>query len=673
MDVLKNGVLTFVLALGSVSSTLATTAEHAAVPYPSAATPRAIDRGELAALSGATPVSITLALALTDASGAEALLQSVSTPGNAQYRHFLTAQQFAARFAPADADVAKVIASLAKYGLTATRTTATTLSVTGLPAAVERAFSVSLHSYEVPARQNVPGYTFHAPLSRPSIPPEISASVAGIVGLDSRPSLRPLYRSVPHPLPGRRASTPPGTSDPFGYLTVADFASLYDVQPLYQKKVSGKGRTLGIMTLASFTPSDAFAYWSALGLSVDPNRLTIVNVDGGPGAPSDASGSLETTLDVEQSGGIAPGADIIVYQAPNTDQGFVDVFATAIESNLADSLSISWGDWEWFENLENSPAIDPLTGKTVGTTVAVHELLLRAALQGQTVFAAAGDGGAYDVNDDLGCFAPYSPSQPDSCTDTLSVDYPASDTAITAAGGTTLPGTQEFCLNAACTSTYSVTVPQQRVWGWDYLEGLCEALGTPNVVTCGIFPTGSGGGVSVLFDVPAYQDGTPGIQLSQPGQVYIAGSSFLADDIGLYYALPAYFPGRNVPDVSFNADPETGYLVFYTSSSTGFGEEPYWGGTSFVGPQLNGVTALLGEYLYGSGGRGGANRLGLLNGALYGLARGGEPNRGAGAALHAVEYGDNWFYKGSNGYNPASGLGTLDVFNFAESLLQGQH
>ena len=81
------------------------------------------------------------------------------------------------------------------------------------------------------------------------------------------------------------------------------------------------------MTLAAFTPSDAYKYWQAVGLKVSQNRIRIVNVDGGPGAPSDASGSIETTLDVEQSGGIAPGAKVIVYQAPNTNQGFVDVVA----------------------------------------------------------------------------------------------------------------------------------------------------------------------------------------------------------------------------------------------------------------------------------------------------------------------------------------------------------
>src|SRR5208282_5604198 len=112
---------------------------------------------------------------------------------------------------------------------------------------------------------------------------------------------------------------------------------------------------------------------------------------------------------------------------------------------------------------------------------------------------------------------------------------------------------------------------------------------------------------------------------------------------------------------SFNADPETGYVVYYTSSVSGFGIEPGWGGTSFVAPQLNGVSALLGEYLHGS-------RIGLLNFPLYGLARSGQAYGNARAPLHAIAYGDNWFYHGSNGYNPAAGLGTLDVWNFAESL-----
>jgi kumamolisin len=631
-----------------------------------AATPKAIDRGALEGLAAKTPISVTIALALPALNDAEKLQESLYRPGDPQFHQFLTADQFVARFAPTGADVAKVVAALAKYGLTAERTTPTTLKVTGLPADMERAFSVSLHAYEVPAHDNVPGYTFHAPLSRPTVPNEISAAVAAVVGLDSRPMLHPLYQVAPPVITAPRASTPSTTTgDPFGSLTVTDFAKYYDVEPLYRQGLTGAGRTIGIITFAALTPNDAYSYWQALGLEVAANRIKIVNIDGGPGAPSDASGSFETTIDVEQSGGIAPGANIIVYQAPNTNQGFVDVFASAIDSNSAQTLSTSWGGWEWFFNLENSPVTDPTTGRTVGALQAVHELLLRASIQGQTPFAASGDGGAYDVNNDLGCFGPYSPAVPDSCSLTLSVDYPASDTLITAGGGTTLPGLQQYCLNAACTPPYyNIDIQHESVWGWDYLEGLCKALGVPNPISCGIFPAGSGGGVSVLSFEPQYQFGIFGTQFSQPGQFYQAGPGIGEEfEVGTQFFLPPFYPGRNVPDVSFNADPDTGYLVYYTSSVSGFGVVDFVGGTSFVAPQLNGVSALLGQDLN--------KRIGLLNNALYPLELTGQAYFGPNTPLHAIAYGDNWFYHGSNGYNPAAGLGTLDVAHFAE-VLRGQ-
>lgn len=642
------------------SSTAAAAAARVAVPYLTAATPKAVDLGPLEVQSPHTPIALTVALRLPDLDAAEKLLQSLSTPGDPQYRQFLTAEQFVARFAPTKAEVARVIAALGKYGLSAEQTTATTLGVSGLPADVERAFSVSLHSYQVPAHDDAPGYSFRAPLGRATLPAEISASVAAVVGLDSRPRLHPYHVRAPMKAaqPSQRSQAGPGyTLSPFGYLTVTDFAHLYDVEPLYSRGITGQGRTIGIMSLANFTPSDAYDYWSALGLTVNPNRIQIVYVDGGPGAPSDASGSLETTLDVEQSGGVAPGANIIVYLAPNTNQSFVDVFAAAIDANIAETLSISWGEWEWLGNLENAPVTDPSTGRTVSTLQAIHELLVRAGIQGQTVIAASGDGGAYDANDSLGCFGPYSPTQPDSCSLTLSVDYPASDAAMTAGGGTTLPGIQELCLNSACTPPYYViNIPHQRVWGWDWQDGYCEALGL-SPITCGIFPVGSGGGVSVFFSEPSYQFGTRGVQLSQPGQVFIAGAG-IAEEYGseTFFALPAFYPGRNVPDVSFNADPYTGYIIYYTSSVTGFGELPGWGGTSFVAPQLNGVSALLGQYLQG--------RLGLLNNALYAA----QDVRGPAAPLDPIIYGDNWFYDGGNPYSPAAGLGTLNVAHFGEYL-----
>jgi subtilase family serine protease len=599
---------------------------------------------------------VTIALALPRLAEAEKLQQAIYTPGAPEYHQFLTAEQFAARFAPSDADVANVIAALKKYGLSAARATATTLKVTGTAPDLERAFSTTLHTYEIPARGNLSGYTYHAPATRIAVPAEMSSAVAAVFGLDNRPAFHSNAKRAPaklHAAPG--ASTAAKTGDPLGALTVTDFAAGYDVDPLYSAGMTGSGHTLGIITLAAFTPSDAYTYWAALGLNVLPNRIAVVNIDGGPGAPSDLAGSDETTLDVEQSGGIAPQAKIIVYQGPNTNQAFVDLFAAAIEDNKADSLSISWGSWEWFNNLDNGPVIDPLHGGTVATTQAIHELLLRASIQGQSTFAASGDGGAYDAVDTLTCPTPYSPTVTSSCSATLSVDYPASDSLITAAGGTTLAGHQSYCLNAACTAPYDqVQIPQESVWGWDYLNGLCARLGAPNPSDCGTFPAGSGGGVSVFFPAPPYQARVPGTQLSQPGQ------AFFLQPYGLLFDLPSNFAGRNVPDISFNADPETGYVIVYTSSVTGLSVISFYGGTSFVAPQLNGVTALLDQYV--------GKRVGFLNPVLYGLATSGKAYQGTGAPINAVAFGDNWFYGGTKGYNLGSGLGTLDVFNFAQYL-----
>lgn len=106
-------------------------AVSAALPASAQTTPKAIDRGPLDTQSATTPMSVTIALALPKLSDAEKLQQSLYTRGDPQYHQFLSAEQFVARFAPTDADIAKVVAALAKYGLTATKTTATTLKVTG--------------------------------------------------------------------------------------------------------------------------------------------------------------------------------------------------------------------------------------------------------------------------------------------------------------------------------------------------------------------------------------------------------------------------------------------------------------------------------------------------------------------------------------------------------------
>ena len=620
----------------------------AGTPYPTRQTPAARDLGMLTAPGDTSEITVTLALRLRHTETAGQLLQSLSSPKSAKYHQFLTPAQFRAQFGASDQDVAMLSAQLAAYGLAAARAGASVLRVSGSAANLERAFQVTLHRYKVPAQGRLESFEFRAPATPPKIPAEMSAVVDSIIGLTTRPRFFPHLMRSPANFARQQTSQPKsnvaGLINPPGFLTVADFSKYYDVLPLTAKGVAGAGRTVGIVTLASFTESDAFAYWSAVGLKVDSHRITVRDIDGGPGAPSDASGSDETTLDVEQSGGIAPSAKIVVYQAPNTNQAFLDAFVAAVESNEADSISTSWGEWEWRDNLANAPVTDPYSGDTASGLKALHQVLLQAALQGQSVFAAAGDAGAYDANEG---------SMPPNFSLALSVDNPASDSYITAAGGTTLAGSQSYLLP---NETFTVNIPHERVWSWDYLEPLCADLDL-DPIDCGIFPVGGGGGVSFEFALPFYQQGISGIQKTQPNQSFIIEDSIPPQTLK---NIPAYFAGRNVPDISFNADPQTGYVLFYTSDQSGFGQDTFGGGTSFVAPQLNGVVGLIGEYVHG--------RVGLLNIPLYALAREADAYTAKNAPFNLIQYGNNDFYVGRDGYSPAAGIGTLDVANFAEAL-----
>jgi kumamolisin len=625
----------------------------AAAAYAASREP-AVDLGPLAGRVGDQATSVTITLKLRDSAGAEDMMRRVSTPTDPLYLRFMLPNQVQALFGPSEEKVAAVVASLRGRGLTVERTTAMTLRATGTPAIMERAFQTSLHQFQRPATDQAPALTFHAPTSRPVMPAEIATAVGIVAGLSSKPVFHSNLRQTPTTLANNvqaRSSAVPGADNaPVGnpgFLTVVDLAARYNVNPLYQKGITGQGRTIGIVTLANFTPSDAFSYWSSLNLKVDPNRLTVVNIDGGPGPASDRSGSAETTLDVEQSGGVAPGAKIIVYQAPNTAQGFLDAFAAAIHGNNADSISTSWGTWEGVDDLADTVR-DPFSGKPVFFAQAAHELFVVAALQGQSMFAAAGDSGAFDLARQFG---------PPSFNVPLSVDYPAADTAITAAGGTTLPATLNL---ATATGTFSVTIPRERVWGWDYFNPLCAASHV-DPIACGFFPVGTGGGVSVFAPVPFYQLGTAGVQHSQPGQVLIEEDTTPTQTL---FVFPAQFRGRNLPDISLNADPYTGYTVFYTSNVHGFAVLDKVGGTSFVAPQLAGVTVLLAQDA--------GHRLGLLNPLLYGLALLGGTH-GFDAVLNEIATGDNWFYSGRNGYSPAAGLGTLNVANLAKKLQHLPH
>ncbi len=626
--------------------TLAVAGTAAAVPYPQhGRSPAAADVGATATVAADEPISVTVALTLGNAAQLEPLLEATYTQGSPQYHQFLTTQQFEARFAPSAASIAAVTQHFQAAGLTVTRSATALVRVSGSPAAIERAFGVQLRTYAVAPTASASGYRYHAPLAAPQLPAALAAAVRGVFGLDSRPRLFPHARRAL--LRPQHQGSEPNTPDPPGAWTVADFADWYDVKPLYRGGIDGRGRTIGIISLAAFTPSDALGYWRSLGLTFNPNRINVVNVDGGPGAVCDDCGSLETTLDVEQSGGIAPGARMQVYLAPNTTQAFIDVFAQAIDDNIADTVSCSWGEWELFDSLNPfgvGPVSNPVTGTPTSTLAALYDLLAQAALQGQSFFAAAGDNGAYDEQDEL----------PPNFTQVLSVDDPAAQPFLTTAGGTTLPGVQTFSNPPG----FSVDVATEQAWTWDYLIPLCEALGLdPLGPLCGIYPAGTGGGVSSYFPRPFYQQGVPGMVNTQPHQKLFDESQ---SPPALIAALPAGFAGRNLPDLSVNSDPDTGYAVWYTSSASGFGVEDFWGGTSFAAPQLNGVTALLAQGM--------RHRVGLLNVPLYQLLRQGGAYPGRNAPLRDIVEGDNWYFYAHKGYDQTTGTGVPDVANLLEAL-----
>ena len=608
---------------------------------------------DMGAAPASQPVHVTLLLKLRQPAALEQFIQQTATQGNPNFLKFLSTGEFASQYGATDAQIAKVQALLKKNGLSGqVMANRMAIQTTGTVSQFTRMFQTSIHDYV--SRKS--GRRFHRPTGPLVLPPQIADSVGFVIGLSNERHYTPHIMKAPA-IAGKQLQLVPGfttlnatagssgnptaTGQPGDY-TVGDVANFYNVNPLYQRGVTGKGSTIGIVTLADFLPADAESYWSTIGLVTKPNRITQVHVDGGADFGA-AAGSGETSLDVEQSGGLAPFADIIVYDAPNTNEGFTDAFLQAVTDNKADSISVSWGSPEIFNfaalNVTGAKVTDT---RDVGDLRAFDQIFLEAAAQGQSMFAAAGDAGAYDTTRALG-----SGTDPGDYNAPLTVDSPASDPYITAAGGTTVPVT--FTSGGVPV----ITISQESVWGWDYLQNYFDKVAPGQY---DLFSIGGGGGVSVYWTKPWYQWLTRGTENSQKKQT-LAFNDPQAGPTTLL-KLPASFPGRNVPDISLNADPETGYIVISTADG-GFIDG--YGGTSFVAPQLNGISALLRQSV--------GHRVGFWNPHAYLLQA--VFGKGKYSAFSDITAGDNWFYHGEPGFDQGAGLGTLNVANFDLFLRAG--
>ena len=582
-------------------------------------------------------VTVSLVLRLRHEAELENYVRQTATPGSANFQKFLTTAQFAERYGATDAQIARIQKYLGQHGLNGeVLDNHMVISVHGTIGQFSQLFATPVHNYV--SRKT--GQRFHRPARPLVMPVGLGNDVILASGLSSE------WHYVPHhtsklPVTNLHIANPPTTlsaqartaaaGNPTatgvpGQYTVGDVANMYNINPLYQRGINGAGSTVAIVTLANFDPADAEDYWAAIGLDTKPNRITQVHVDGGGGT----NGADETTLDVEQAGGLAPQANIIVYDAPNAGSGYVDAFARAVSDNQADSISASWGLGEIFNfaalNVDGASNTDTTD---VGDLRAYHQIFLEAAAQGQSMFAASGDSGAYDTVRQLG-----SGDGPGEFSAPLTVDAPASDPYITAAGGTTVP--VKFVNSAG---DVVLSIDQESVWGWDYLLPFVPSRDA-------VFSVGGGGGVSVYWRKPLYQFFTVGTRRSENKQALVYNDP--ASGPFTYLKLPSHFAGRNLPDISLNADPETGYLLVFQGGLYSSG------GTSFVAPQLNGITALLRQST--------GHRIGLWNPHMYLLQN--IFGYGKWSAFNRISAGNNWFYAGNGRYNPGAGIGTLDVANF---------
>ncbi|HTT89432.1 MAG TPA: S53 family peptidase [Acidimicrobiales bacterium] len=482
---------------------------------------------------------------------------------------------------------------------------------------------------------------------QPLLPYRLASFVTAILGLSD---YSPYVSDIAKPASDDRPQTGSANSclAEFGLSNgchlPADFARMYDLSPLYAR-ANGTGQTVGIVTLAAVDPGAPEYFWSNIARVDRTGTFTVDNVDGGPGAPSAASGTVETDLDVEQSGALAPGANVIDYQAPNTDYGFVDAFFTAASQDIASGVSASWGE------SETAVLALILSGEeTAGYVQAFDEAFLEMGAQGQSAFTSSGDAGAYTASEDIG-------------TTNLSADQPADSPYITACGGTTLPGTTYL---SGPGGTATATTTTQRIWGWDYLwAAIAQVEGIPLSEAAESTVVGSGGGFSTIEPTPIYQRGVLGAQ-NFHAVPYLTPTSYQKVAPGLteptawnFNPTPGvtsgFASGRAVPDLATDADPQTGYLV-YAPSLGGSGISEY-GGTSFVDPQLNGSSAVIDSYL--------GHRVGFWNPTIYAAAHG---FNSPFTQLNQVGTGnDNIYYTGNPGelYNEGVGLGMPDLAKLA--------
>ena len=444
----------------------------------------------------------------------------------------------------ADPDAVKLVSAFAKeFNLTVetdpVSTARRTVQLTGTAADIQKAFGVELN------QKTIDGVEYRVRAGGIQLPETMAGSVLAVLGLDNRPQAKPHFRVRQLASAGLSAAAIP--TAPSSY-TPPQVAQAYQ----WPATASGAGQTIAIIELGGgYRQTDLTTYFQSLNLT--PPAITAVSVDKGKNAPSNSSSADgEVMLDIEVAASVAPGAKIVVYFCPNTDQGFTDAISTAIHdtTNKPSVISISWGG--------------PESSWTAQAMTALDAACQSAAALGITITVASGDNGSTDGGTGN------------------NVDFPASSPHVMACGGTKLDANGS-------------TLVSEVVWN-------------EQAVNDGA----SGGGVSNVFPLPSWQ-----ANANVPAPAMSGG-------------------GRGVPDVSGDADPNTGYQIRVD------GQNSVIGGTSAVAPLWAGLVAVANQQL--------GTQVGFLQPAIYAAK--------AAAAFNDVTEGNNGAFSAGPGWDACTGLGS---------------
>ncbi|MBV6701766.1 protease pro-enzyme activation domain-containing protein [Kitasatospora aureofaciens] len=426
-----------VLPLTAVSLGV-TTAQAAPIPH---ATPRvelpntvnpAVARSEK---KGDVPaeqqISVAVSLKLRNADALDRFLAAVTTPGTPEFGKYLTPEQFTAQFGPTQDAVDQVKAYLADQGLTVTEVSANrqVISAKGTTEQVSQAFGTHESAYVDPQLQR----TFFANDAAASVPTDLADIVQGVHGLDNH-AVRKNRLAKPNAVtPNAATSTPNGVGP-------AQYDGAYNLD---KTGADGTGVTVALWEFDGYSSTNLRTYDSQYGLTGP--AVSTVSVDGASYDSAPGQGQGEVELDSEIVRGAAPKATQLVYEAPNSDQGEIDMANKIVADNKASVISISWGSCE------------PDT--TAASMTAVDNAFKQAAAQGISIFSASGDDGSRDC------------TRSTSGSTVKAVDFPASSPHQTGVGGTNLK---------VSGNTYS----SESAWST------------------------AGGGVSTVFSKPSWQTGT---------------------------------------------------------------------------------------------------------------------------------------------------------------------